>query len=147
MCQIIEELKSEDGRYKVTKLSDFKIQIVYKVPILAPTNSIEGSSVKVIDTIKVKIRYRMDPTEIRHSNETPIYHLIPFKDRFMQILSQNWKIKKKFILLQRKGGLHKIDEFLISGLYCGFIFDDKSWTRDYFLNQILNEKRDDTQSH
>ena len=27
--------------------------------------------------------------------------------------------------------------YLISGLYCGFIFNDKSWTRDYLINKIL----------
>jgi hypothetical protein len=144
MNQIIEELKNEDGRYKVRKLSDFKIQLEYKVPIFAPTNSDEGPAIRIIDTIKVKIRYKMDPNEIRHSNELPVYHIIPFKDRLLQILSQNWKIKKKFIILQRRGGLHKIDGYMISGMFCGFIFDDISWTRDYFLNKILNEKRDDS---
>jgi len=133
MNPIIEELKNEDGRYKIKRLSDYKIQLEYKVPIFAT----HEDSVRVIDTIKVKVRYKIDINERRHSNELPTYYLIPFKDRFMQILSQNWKIKKKFISLQRKSGLHVIDNHLIYGLYCGFIFDDKSWTRDYLINKIL----------
>ena len=136
MNPIIEELKNEDGRYRVRKLSDYKIQLDYKVPIFGAH---EGS-IGVIDTIRVKVRYRIDKDERRHSNELPTYYLIPFKDRFMQILSQNWKIKKKFIHLQRKSGLHTVDGYLISGLYCGFIFDDKSWTRDYLISKILENE-------
>jgi hypothetical protein len=144
MNPIIEELKNEDGRYKIRRLSDYKIQLEYKVPIFAAcdTGLTHEDSIRVIDTIRIKVRYRIDPDERRHSNELPTYHLIPFKDRFLQILSQNWKIKKKFIFLQRKSGLHTIDGYLISGLYCGFIFNDKSWTRDYLINKILeNEAR------
>ena len=136
MNPIIEELKNEDGRYRVRKLSDYKIQLDYKVPIFAA----HEDSVRVISTIRIKVRYRIDPDERRHSNELPTYYLIPFKDRFLQILSQNWKIKKKFIHLQRNGGLHPIDGYLISGLYSGFIFDDKSWTRDYLISKILENE-------
>ena len=136
MNPIIEELKNEDGRYRVGKLSDYKIQLDYKVPIFAA----HEDSVRVIDTIRVKVRYGIDKDERRHSNELPTYYLIPFKDRFIQILSQSWKIKKKFIHLQRKSGLNTIDGYLISGLYCGFIFDDKSWTRDYLISKILENE-------
>lgn len=140
MNPIIEELKSEDGRYKVKKLSDFKIQLEYKIPVFGA----QEGSIRLIDTLNVKVRYQIDKNQRRHQNELPIYYLIPFKDKFMQIVSQNWKIKKKSIHLQRKGGMMSIDGHLIYGLYTGFIFDDKSWTRDYFLNKILNEKRDDS---
>lgn len=140
MNPIIEELKSEDGRYKVRKLSDFKIQLKYKIPVFGAQ---EGSII-IIDCLNVKVRYQIDKNQRRHQNELPVYYLIPFKDKFMQIVSQNWKIKKKYIHLQRKGGMMSIDGHLIYGLYTGFIFDDKSWTRDYFLNKILNEKRDDS---
>jgi hypothetical protein len=136
MNPIIEKLKNEDGRFKIRKLSDYKIQLEYKVPIFAT----HEDSVRVIDTINVKVRYKIDINERRHSNELPTYYLIPFKDRFMQILSQNWKIKKKFISLQRKDELHVIDNHLIYGLYCGFIFDDKSWSRDYLINKILENE-------
>ncbi len=43
----------------------------------------------------------------------------------------------KFISISRKNDLHVIDGHLISGLYSEFIFDDKSWTRDYLINKIL----------
>jgi len=139
MNPIIEELKNEDGRFRIRKLSDYKIQIDYKVPIFAAH---EGS-IRIIDTLRIKVRYRIDPDERRHSNELPTYYLIPFKDRFLQILSQNWKIKKKFISLQRRGGLLTIDGYLISGLYSGFIFDDKSWSRDYLISKILENESGD----
>jgi hypothetical protein len=132
----IEVLKKEDGPYKVRRVSDSKIVLKYKIPILASN----GEEVRVIDIITVKIRYKMDLNEIRHSNELPLYHLIPFKDRFLQILSQNWKIKKKFIHLQRNMKTQIIEGHMINGLYTGFIFDDKSWTRDYMINKILENE-------
>jgi hypothetical protein len=136
MNQIIEELKKEDGRYRVRKLSDYKIQIEYKIPIFFS----DGNSMKVIDTLKMKMRYRIDKNERRSSNEIPVYYLIPIRDRFIQILSQNWAIKKKNILFQRNSGLKTIDGYLINGIYSGIIFEDKSWYRDYTIKQILNEK-------
>ena len=133
---LIEELKKEDGRYRVRKLSDYKIQIEYKIPIFFS----DGNSMKVIDTLKMKMRYRIDKNERRSSNEIPVYYLIPIRDRFIQILSQNWAIKKKNILFQRNSGLKTIDGYLINGIYSGIIFEDKSWYRDYTIKQILNEK-------
>jgi hypothetical protein len=86
------------------------------------------------------MRYRIDKNERRSSNELPVYYLIPIKDRFLQILSQCWAIKKKNIILQRNSGLKTIDGYLINAIYTGVIFEDKSWYRDYTIKQILNEK-------
>jgi hypothetical protein len=142
MNPTIEELKNEDGQYRVRKISDTKILIDYKIPIfgLQAENSQNRKSVRLLETIRIKVRYRISMDERRHSNELPTYHLIPIKDRFMQLLSQNWKIKKKFIYSQRKSGQFIVDGFLISGLYCGFIFNDESWTRDYLLNKLLENE-------
>ena len=140
MSEIIEELKSEGGRMRVRRLSDTKILLDYKIPILATQGDVKKQhSVRVIDTLRVKIRYRIDLDERRHSNELPTYHLIPIKDRYLQILSQNWKIKKKFISLSRKRELQNVEGYLISELYCGIIFSDTSWTRDYLLNKVLED--------
>lgn len=142
MSQIIEELKNEDGRYKVKRLSDNKIQLEYSVPLMAEQETstmYPNGSVKVIGKIHLKIRYKIKEDERRHSNELPTYYLIPIKDRFFQIMSQNWKIKKKFISLQRKSGLQVIDKHIIYGLYVGFIFTDKSWTKSWTRDKIINE--------
>ena len=136
MSLITEELKNEDGRYRVRQLSDYKIFIEYKIPIFCS----DSETVKVIDTLKIKMRYRIDKNERRSSNELPVYYLIPIKDRFLQILSQKWAVKKKNILLQRSSGLKSIGGYLVSGIYSGIIFEDKSWYRDYTIKQILNEK-------
>jgi hypothetical protein len=122
-------------KYKIKKLSDYKIQLEYEIPIF----SNQEDSVTFIDTIKIKVRYRIDPDERRHSNELPTYYPILFKypNRFIQKLSQKWKIKMKFISISRKSELHVIDGHLISGLYSEFIFKDKNWTRDYLINKIL----------
>jgi hypothetical protein len=135
MNQIIEELKKEDGRFRVRKLSDYKIFVEYKIPIFCS----DGNSIKVIDTLKLKMRYRIDKNERRSSNEIPVYYLIPIRDRFLQILSQCWAIKKKNIIFQRNSGLKTIDGYLIDAIYSGIIFEDKSWYRDYTLKTILNE--------
>jgi len=122
-------------KYKIKKISDYKIQLEYEIPIFAT----QEDSVTFIDTIKIKVRYRIDRDELRHQNELPTYYPILFKypNKFIQKLSQKWKIKMKFISISRKNDLHVIDGHLISGLYSEFIFDDKSWTRDYLINKIL----------
>jgi hypothetical protein len=144
MSQIIEELKNEDGQYKVRKLSDNKIQLEYKVPIFA---SDDNTYMKIIETVTIKVRYRIKLDERRSSNELPTYYLIPFKDRFIQIMSQNWKIKKKFIHLQKQNGLQVIENHLIYGLYSGFIFADKDWSkayqRDTLIKKILKNETGD----
>jgi hypothetical protein len=143
MNQTIEVLKNEDGQIKIRKLSESKISINYEIPIFCQVND----SVRIIDKLKIKIRYKLNNDDRKNLNEFPTYHLIPFKDRFVQILSQNWKIKKKFIIFSRKSGIFELDKYLISGIYCGIIFNDKSWARDYILNRILNEKRDNFKTH
>ena len=61
MNQIIEELKNEDGRYKIRRLSDYKLQLEYKVPIFAT----HVDSVRVIDTINIKVRYKIFKSKIK----------------------------------------------------------------------------------
>lgn len=131
MNQIIEELKNEDGRYKVRKVSDDIIVIKYKIPIFATTNN---NSVVVISSLKIRLKYkRLDSTDI--------YNLVPIRKRFYELFSQNWSIKKGRILTQRKSGLINIDGYLINGIYVGIILDDISWYRDYKINKLLeNEK-------
>lgn len=142
MNPIIEELKNEDGHYKIKRLSDSKIQLEYSVPLMAEQEASEmypDGSVKVIGKIHLKIRYKIKENERRSSNELPTYYLIPIKDRFLQIISQNWKIKKKFISLQRNSSLLLVENHLIYGLYCGFIFNDKNWTKSWTRDKIINE--------
>lgn len=134
----IEQLQNEDGRYKIKRLSDYKIQLTYKVPIFAIIN--ERHSIKVIDLVEVKVRYEIKKDELRHHNELPVYHMIKFKERFMQQFSQKWKIKKTKILFQRKSGTISTGDHLISGLYTGFIFDDIPWYRDYQITKILADE-------
>ena len=95
MNQITEELKNEDGQIRVSNLSDYKIQLECWVPILLSHND----SLRVIGRIKLKTRYSIDKDERRHHFELPTYNIIYPKDRFLQIISQSWKIKKKFISL------------------------------------------------
>jgi len=129
---MLQEL--DPSRYKVKRLSDYKIQLEYKIPIFA-SNSKE---MIVIHTFKVKVKYRLDPLELRSSGQKPTYHQIPFKDRFLQLISQNWKIKKKNILLQNSHHFYTIGEFQIHKLYSGFIFHDPTWFRDYQIYTLLS---------
>ena len=138
MNQITEELKNEDDQIRVSNLSDYKIQLECWVPILLSHND----SLRVIGRIKLKTRYSIDKDERRHHFELPIYNIIYPKDRFLQIISQNWKIKKKFISLQMDHSLYKIGDYQVKGKINGLIFDDPSWARNFLLETILNETRD-----
>lgn len=134
----IEQLQNEDGRYKIKRLSDYQIQLTFKIPIFAVVD--QKYSIKIIDLVEVKVRYGIKKEEIRKSNELPVYHMIKFKERFVQQLSQKWNIKMQHILFQRKSGIISTGEYLISGLYTGFIFDDDSWYRDYQITKILADE-------
>jgi hypothetical protein len=124
----------DQSRYKVKRLSDYKIQLEYEIPIFASNSK----DLIIIHKFKVKSKYRLDPLELRKSGQKPLYHQIPIKDRFLQLISQNWKIKKKNILLQNSHHFYTIGEFQIHKLYSGFIFYDPTWFRDYQLRNILN---------
>lgn len=128
----IEELKNEDGQYKLRKLSDNVIFIKYKIPIFASNNNL----IILTSTLDVKIRFRKNK-----NINSDIYNMIHFKEKFVQKLSQKWVVKKGRILFQRKSGLFKIEDYLINGLYCGVIIDDASWYRNYKIDKLLeNEK-------
>lgn len=119
----------EQSKLKI--LSDNKIQLEYKVPIfIAAQNSLQ-----IIDCIKIKVKY-FKLAESKNS----IYHLIPFKDRFIQILSQKLKIKKGNIIFQKKSGIESKEEYKISGMYCGIILDNKNWSREYKISKILKNE-------
>ena len=124
------------NQYKLKVLSDCKIQVEYKIPIF-----IDKNAQTIIGTVKLKTKYRIDKDERRHSDELPTYYLIPYKDIFMQILSQKWVIKRKNILLYRKSEIINIDGYQISGIYVGILFDDQSWIRDWKLKNVLENAK------
>lgn len=132
-------MKEQDkniNQYKLKVLSDCKIQVEYKIPIF-----IDKNAQTIIGTVKLKTKYRIDKDERRHSGELPTYYLIPYKDRFMQILSQKWGIKRKNILLYRKSEVININGHQVSGIYVGIFFDDESWIRDWKLKNILEDAK------
>lgn len=136
MSQIIEELIKDIGPVRFSILSDKKIQLEYKVPII--------SNGVVIETIKMKFRYRK-------SDEN--WLSIPIRERFINQLSVRYGIKKKNIKLDYHEIGNKIHsmshyyykfcvdgiDYNISSLFKSFIFDDIVWHRERLLNILINQ--------
>ncbi len=153
MNQITEQLKNEAGLIKVRRLSEKKIQLEYYVPIL---HNVNGNLI-VISNLKIKSRYKIldvlsSPFSTLSSNNIKkakldedksykTYIILEMKPNFYRNLSQNWKIKIKFIKTRRNFDLKKIsidgEEVLISNRIDSIIFDNTSWSRDYIIKNIL----------
>jgi len=114
-------------------LSDKKIQLEYKVPIFISNDN----HVTMIDMLNIRVRYKIREDELRKLGQSPIYYLIPFKDKYLQRLSQKLNIKKSEILASRKMVFQEKDEYRLFGLYCGFIFNDKNLYREFKISKIL----------
>lgn len=162
MNQITEQLKNEAGLIKVRRLSEKKIQLEYYVPIL---HNVNGNLI-VISNLKIKSRYKIldvlsSPFSTLSSNNIKkakldedksykTYIILEMKPNFYRNLSQNWKIKIKFIKTRRNFDLKKIsidgEEVLISNRIDSIIFDNTSWSRDYIIKNILKITKNDTRS-
>lgn len=124
MSQIIEELINEVGLVRFSILSEDKIQLDYRVPIMC-----NGSEVK---TIRIKSRYK--------KNNNHWLYIRP-KERFLNKLSVSNSIKKRNILFKEAGtSIIKVDsvEYRLDRLLNNIIFDDLVWYRDKVLKAILN---------
>lgn len=114
-------------------LSDKKIQLEYKVPIFISNDN----HVTMIGMLNIRVRYKIREDELRKLGQSPIYYLIPFKDKYLQRLSQKLNIKKSEILASRKMVFQEKDEYRLFGLYCGFTFNDKNLYREFKISKIL----------
>lgn len=143
MSQIIEELINEVGVVRFSVLSENKIQLEYKVPIISQN--------VIIDEIKMKFRYK---------KKGDIWSLIPIKERFINKLSVKYGIKKKnikYLYLEKELIKNnnfqwplktefistvnfKVDDqnYKISSLFKSFRFDDINWHRENLLRYLIN---------
>lgn len=129
-----------DVDIKVVRLSDNKVRLDYKAPLICAENTIK--------TIDLKIRYRLD--------KNGVYSMIYPKPAFLDKISNAYRVKKKFIhygsiispyVQWRSNQLNqhieidglKFDNF-IKSLY---ITDEnwyKNWNRDSKILNILSVK-------
>lgn len=136
MSQIIEELKNEVGLVRFSILSENKIQLEYKVPILSQN--------VIIGEIKMKFRYK---------KQGDIWSLIPIRERFINQLSVRYGIKKKNIKYNyiNKNVTNNnpfnytymdlsVDElnYSIRSLFKSFKFDDITWHRERLIKSLIN---------
>ena len=129
MSQIIENLTTEIGKVRFSVLSNYKIQLEYKVSIICQDSKLEE--------LKMKFRYK---------RKGDYWYLIPIKELFLNRLSISYGIKKKNIKLKYHSNTDpiKIDisdgEFIvINSLFSHFIFDDISWYRNMLLKNLLSK--------
>lgn len=135
MSQIIEELKNEVGLVRFSVLSDTKIQLEYKVPIISQN--------VIIDEIKMKFRYK---------KQGDIWSFISLRERFINQLSVRYGIKKKNIkskYLEKEKNNNPFNythlnlnvdgvNYTIRTLMISFIFDDIVWHRERLLKSLIN---------
>lgn len=142
MSQIIEGLKNEVGLVRFSVLSDTKIQLEYKIPIISQN--------VIIDEIKMKFRYK---------KQGDIWSFISLRERFINQLSVRYGIKKKNIkskYLEKDKNNNPFNythtkvlsailnlnvdgvNYTIRGLMISFIFDDIVWHRERLLKSLIN---------
>ena len=143
----------------VKKLSEKKIQVIDKVPIICWTkeedyrylfpHQIDYTKypwVK-IDEVEVKLNYKY---HIDYYNNIDYYNLINRNHNFLNIISKKFGIKKKFIYFCWENedflfnsSLISVGDFKINNKVVAIRFTDnnwyKVWSRDNKINLILNE--------
>jgi hypothetical protein len=129
MSQIIENLTIEIGKVRFSVLSNYKIQLEYKVSIMYQDSKLEE--------LKMKFRYK---------RKGDYWYLIPIKETFFNRLSVSYGIKKKNIKVKYYSNTNPIkinisdEEFIvINSLFSHFIFDDISWYRNMLLKKLLSK--------
>jgi len=75
-------LEIDKIQIEVIKLSENKIRLDYNAPIICEE--------KEIETIKVRVRYKLDASD-------GVYKMIYPKDHFLNLISNRMRVKKKFI--------------------------------------------------
>ncbi len=120
---------NEIGPVRFSVLSNYKIQLEYKVSIMCQDSKLEE--------LKMKFRYK---------RKGDYWYLIPIKELFLNRLSVSYGIKKKNIKLKYHSNTDPIkidisdEEFIvINSLFSHFIFDDISWYRNMLLKNLLSK--------
>lgn len=136
MNQITEQSIKEVGTIRIVKLSDKKVRLDYIGDIICQE--------KVIQNIKMKIRYRLE--------EDGVYKMFYPKPAFLNILSNKLRVKKKFIhygeiFNPRWVSTYKLDTnkyFELEGMkFNNFIksihISDEDWFKTWNRENQLNE--------
>ena len=109
---------------KIRRLSHKKIQIEQTLPILCNGNK--------LGEISIYQRYKLE------SNLTPNYAYLIHSEKIINKISQQYKIKKKFISFEYSNSIINLDEqFISTKLVNSIVFSDLIWYRDFKIKQII----------
>jgi hypothetical protein len=141
MNQITEQSIKEVGTIRIVKLSERKVRLDYYSNIICQE--------KVIETVKMKVRYLLD-------KEEGIYKMYYPKQSFLVKMSNSFRVKMKFIhygtifnhygTVYGKQLLNTNDNFELDGLKFNnlikslYITDEvwfKEWNREKQLNELF----------
>jgi hypothetical protein len=131
-------LDIDKTQIEIVKLSENKIRLDYNAPIICEENELE--------TIKLKIRYKLDPSD-------GIYKMVYPKEVFLIRISNRLRVKKKFInygdifpptWTGSSFGTNKhfeLDGIKFNNFIKSIHISDtkwyKTWNRDNQLNELL----------
>ena len=138
MNQITEQSIKEVGTIKIVRLSERKVRLDYVADIICQE--------KVIDTVKMKVRYLLD-------KEDDIYKMYYPKLSFLAKMSNFFRVKMKFIhygtlfspyygkILLQTNGKFELEGLKFNNLIKSLYITDevwfKEWNRDKQLRELL----------
>jgi hypothetical protein len=136
MNQIIEQSIKEIGDIKIVRLSERKVRIDYIANIICQE--------KVIDKIKLKVRYLLD-------KEDGIYKMYYPKAAFLSKLSNKFRVKIKFIhygtffnpysvrgSILQTNGTFDLDGLIFNNLIKSIYITDEAWFKEWNREKQLN---------
>ena len=147
MQKILEVLRNEDG-LTIKRLSDYKIIISYRVPMMY-----EGCDVP-FDYWNIKVRYRMGKQSVSGNfwdmfdKEQDVFEIIYPHNKLWPMLSQKLRVKMKNMTADFESNvLYKIDvpfndtfkeSILLNKKITSIYISDKVWIREHKLKTILD---------
>ena len=137
MNQITEQSISEIGDINIKRLSDKKVRLDYKANVICQE--------KVIDTVKLKIRYLLD-------KEEGVYKMYYPKPVFLSKLSNQFRVKMKYIhygtlfnpywkraAVLQTNGTFDLEELRFNNLIKSLYITDEVWFKEWNREKQLNE--------
>jgi len=136
MNQITEQSIKEVGTIRIVKLSERKVRLDYVADIICQE--------KVIDTVKMKVRYLLD-------KEDDIYKMYYPKLSFLAKISNSFRVKMKFIHygtlfntyygnnLPQTNGKFELEGLKFNNLIKSLYITDEIWFKEWNREKQLNE--------
>lgn len=137
MNQIIEQSIREIGVIKIVRLSGRKVRLDYMAEIICQE--------KVIDTVKLKVRYLLD-------KEENVYKMYYPKPVFLAKLSNQFRVKMKYIhygtlfnpywkgtTVLQTNGTFDLEGLIFNNLIKSLYITDEVWFKEWNREKQINE--------